>query len=276
MPGWGSVLTAGACALAVVLIAPPTSASAARNCCFELSVDGRQTASLDYGDSLPQPYHGKYSLQRYWSIRSIVAFREGALTHRAALVERASEALLRTTEASSLADRHARLENGVYTYPYEPIPCGTRTTTPERGFLQGFDNAPKPATGVVSMPKEGNGYKLKLDLGDLFDSQAPVCGGSSDLALHAGQGADSAVTQVRAPRREFLQLASAADHKSRSFSSSVSITHGGVAGLHTFENQRELTVRLSWFPADEIAAERSRLRNIQCEQVICEEDDWGR
>jgi hypothetical protein len=256
-----------------VLIAPPASGLAARNCCFELSVDGRQTASLDYGDSLPQPYHGKYSLQRYWSIRSIVAFRVGALTHRPSLVERASEALVRTTEASSLADRHARLENGIYTYPYEPIPCGTRTNTPERGFLQGFANAPSPASDVVSMPKEGNGYRLKLDLGDLFGSQSPVCGGSADLALHAG--ADSAVTQVPAPRINFLQIASSGDRKSRSFSSSVSITHGGVAGVHTFEDERELTVRLSWFPADQMTTERSRLRDIRCEHVICEEDDWG-
>jgi hypothetical protein len=116
----------------------------------------------------------------------------------------------------------------------------------------------------------------KLELGQVFDSQKPVCGGSADLALHGNEGADSPVTQVRAPRREFLQVASSGDHKSRDFSSTVSIKHGGLAGIHTFENHRELTVRLSWFPPGEIAAERNRLGNIECDHLICEEDDWGR
>jgi hypothetical protein len=261
--------------LAAALIAGPPFAAAANNCCFELAVDGRQTASLDYGSDLPQPYHGKYSLQRYWSIRSIVGFREGELTHRAALVEKSSEVMLRTTEVSSLADRHARFENGTYLYPYEPIPCGSNTL-PERAALQGFASTLTPASDAVSMPKEGNGYRLKLDLGQAFYSQKPVCGGSSDLALHSKEEADSAVTQVRAPRRKFLQIASSGDHKSRDFSSSFSITHGGVAGVHTFENQRELTVSLRWFSPEKLASERNRLQNIECDHLICEEDDWGK
>ena len=110
---------------------------------------GGQTASLDYGNELPQPYHGEYSLTRTYSVRSIVAFHESANTHRASLVEKNSEAVIRTTEISTLSDRHARFENGIYTYPYEPIPCGSES----------------PGTGRhpgIRLPSEA-GHRYRLD-----------------------------------------------------------------------------------------------------------------
>jgi len=236
---------------------------------------GGQTASLDYGNELPQPYHGEYSLTRAYSVRSIVAFHESAKTHGASLVEKDSEAVIRTTEISTLSERHARFENGIYTYPYEPIPCGSERT-PGRVVTQGFGSPLKPVTDIVSMPKVGDSFRLNLDLGQHFDSQKPECGGSADLALHRNEGADSPVAEVGAPPVKFLQIASAGDHKSHEFNVHHSIKHGGLAGLHTFENQLDLVVRLSWFPPDEIARERKRLRSIECGFRSCQKDNWGK
>lgn len=173
----------------------PSAASAASNCCFELAVDGQQSATLDYGDEIPQPYHGTYALERDWSIRSIIAFRETAIKHRPILVEKVSEAVLRTKEVSTLADRHAHLENGVYTYPYEPIPCGS-DSSPQRFVEQGYNSEPVPVPGSVSMPKTDKGYRLRLDVQTLFDSQPARCGGGADIALHGAQAADSALAEV--------------------------------------------------------------------------------
>ena len=112
--------------------------------------------------------------------------------------------------------------------------------------------------------KVGDSYRLNLDLGQLFASQKPECGGSADLALHGDEGADSSVAEVSAPKLKFLRIASAGDHKRQVFSVHHSIKHGGLAGLHTFDNLLDLTVRLSWFPPDELARERQRLRSIEC------------
>jgi hypothetical protein len=263
------------CAIPALLAIQPAAAPAASNCCFELAVGGDQTATLDYGTYRPQPYHGLYSLDRVWSIRSIVAFRESAIRHRPILVEKISEAALRTTEVSSLADRHAKLENGIYTYPYEPIPCGS-DSSPERLVDQGYETTPAPLSGAVSMPKTDNGYRLSLDLQALFNAQPARCGGTADIALH-GAGVDSAHTLVPAPKRQFLELASAGDRKSHDFNfPTVSIEHGGLAGIHTFKNYRETLVRLSWFPPADLAAERSRLRGIKCSSLFCDEEDWGK
>src|SRR3954453_4797354 len=204
MSRWVRLVVSAACSLVPILIVP-FSASAASNCCFELSMGGGQTASLDYGDELPQPYHGEYSLTRAYSVRSIVAFHESAKTHGASLVEKDSEAVIRTTEISTLSERHARFENGIYTYPYEPIPCGSERT-PGRVVTQGFGSPLKPVTDIVSMPKAGDSFRLNLDLGQLFDSQKPECGGSADLALHSNEGADSPVAEVGAPPVKFLQI----------------------------------------------------------------------
>src|SRR6476646_1906511 len=175
MSRWVRLLISAACALVPILLAAPSSASAASNCCFEFAMGGGQTASLDYGTELPQPYHGEYALTRTYSVRSIVAFHESAITHRASLVEKNSEAVIRTTELSTLSDRHAHLENGIYTYPYEPIPC----SSPGPVHFQGFGSPLKPVSDVVSMPKVGDSYRLNLDLGQLFASQKPECGGSA-------------------------------------------------------------------------------------------------
>lgn len=177
---------------------------------------------------------------------------------------------------STLADRHAHLENGIYTYPYEPIPCGSDSSS-QRIVEQGYDSEPIPVPGSVSMPKTDKGYRLRLDAQTPFNSQPARCGGGADIALHGARGADSALAEVPPPKRRFLRIASAGDHKSRDFSfPPVSIKHGGLAGIHTFTNHREVSVRLSWFPPTDFSAERTRLRSIQCTTLFCDEDNWGK
>jgi hypothetical protein len=253
----------------VVLTLFPISASAETHCCFELAVDGQQQASLDYGDDLPQPYHGVYTLGRFWSVRSIVSFKTASSKHPATLVERESKVRLTTQEQSTLSDRHARRdEQGNYTYPYEPIPCGPgHTAVPERLHSQ---------NGVVSLPEGSSGYHLRIDLHSLLSSQPPTCGGGADLALHVKDGADTPVTELPSPKLKFFQVASAGDRKTRNFEAPrVSITHGGVSGLHTFENQRLAQVYLRWFPITRFANESRELRHIKCGPQFCDRDNWG-
>lgn len=266
-----------ACVSAAALPLGPYSASAAAstetNCCFELAVEGEETASLDYGDELPQPYHGRYALGRYWSVRSIVSFQKSSSSSRATLVERTSEVRLTTVEETTLSERHARLDqHGNYTYPYEPIPCG-----PEHPmFPEPGEESPHPETGVVSLPKRSSGYRLRIDVHSLFNSQPASCGGGGDLALHVKDAADSPVMELPSPKLDFFRIASEGDRKSRGFEAPrVSIKHGGVSGLHSFENRRSATIKLSWFPKSRLKAESDRLRGIKCGPQFCDKDNWG-
>jgi hypothetical protein len=264
---------AGICSAALTLFPLSASASASTetNCCFELSVEGESTASLNYGDQLPQPYHGQYILSRLWSVRSIVSFRQTSSDHRAALVEQATEARLTTEESSTLSERHARLdEHGNYTYPYEPILCSGPM------FPEPNQEQPHSENGVVSLPQRSSGYRLRVDVDSLFGSQPPTCGGGADIALHAKEGADDGVAELPAPKLDFFRLASEGDRKSRIFEAPrVSIAHGGVSGFHTFENQRRATVQFSWFPKARLKAEGDRLRDLKCGPQYCDQDNWG-
>jgi hypothetical protein len=261
----------------VVLTLCPVSAFAKTHCCFELAVNGQQDATLDYGDDLPQPYHGLYSLARSWSVRAIVTFKAASPKHPATLVEPispgATEVRLSTDESSSLSERHARRdEHGNYTYPYEPIPC----TSGHLGLAEHGVEGLHSQTGAVSLLEGSSGYHLRVDLHSLFNSQPPACGGGADLALHVKDGADTPVTELPAPKLKFFQIASAGDRKTRSFEAPpVSITHGGLSGLHTFGNERSAQVSLSWFPYYRIDRELDRLHHIQCGPQFCNTDSWG-
>jgi hypothetical protein len=273
--GWHRI-TLAVTAWAVLTLCP-ISASAETNCCFELAIEGQQRAFLDYGEELPQPYHGTYSLERAWSVRTIVAFKPASPKHSATLVERgeggSTEVRLTTQEQSTLSERHARRdEHGNYTYPYEPIPCAPgHTGLPEHG-----EKGLHLQRGAVSLVEGSSGYRLRVDLHSLFNSQPPACGGGADLALHVKDGADTPVTEIPSPKLTFLRIASAGDKKTRSFESPpVPITHGGVSGLHTFGNERSAQVYLSWFPESRFPNERRKLRHIKCGPQFCDRDGWG-
>lgn len=272
------LLLSALCGIGIGLVATASPAIASTNCCFEVAVNVRQTASLDYGNELPQPYHGDYQLNRYWSVRSIVAFHETFIRHRPSLIDKGSEARLATIEVSNLSERHARIDsNGTYSYPYEPIPCKGIADPQERFVQEAFDSQPAPVSGAVSLPKTSNGYRLRFDVHSLFESQPPLCGGRSDLALHPKQGADQAVMSVPPPSRRFLRSADAPDqHVTHHFDfPTISITHGGVAGVHTFSNIGEARARLSWFPEPRLEAERRQLRELKCHERYCKSDHWG-
>src|SRR4051812_28207320 len=107
------IAIASASAAMLALAASP--AAATTNCCFEMSIEGAQSASLDYGEDLPQPYHGAYAVTRNWSVRSIVAFEQGK-SGPAGFVDIVTEVRLDTIERSTLSERHARLDaHGNYT-----------------------------------------------------------------------------------------------------------------------------------------------------------------
>ena len=250
-----------ASATAAMLAFAASPAIATTNCCFEMSIEGAQTASLDYGEDLPQPYHGAYTVTRDWSVRSIVAFEQGK-SGPASFGDIVTEVRLDTVERSTLSERHARLdEHGNYTYPYEEIPCGPAHTV----FDEPGDEHPHVEEGVVALTKGSAGYRLRLSMGTLFGTQPRLCPGGSDLSLHANEGADSPVAEIPAPKMKYFRLATEGDRKSHTIvAPPVSITHGGVAGLHTFKNNREATVKFSWFPKARMKAERERLRDIKC------------
>lgn len=247
-------------------------AAAKSNCCFEMSIEGNQSAELNYGEDLPQPYHGVYQVARDWSVRSIVAFQQGK-SGPASFGDIVTEVRLVTVERSTLSERHARLdEHGNYTYPYEEIPCGPGYTFED----EPGDEHPHVEDGVVALTKSSAGYRLRLTMGTLFDSQPRLCPGGSDLSLHLNEGADSPVAEIPAPKMKYFRLATEGDRKSHTIKPPpVSITHGGVAGLHTFRNYREATVNFSWFPKARIKAEKERLRDIKCGPQFCDKDSWG-
>jgi hypothetical protein len=258
-------------AAAVMLSLGVSPAAAKTNCCFEMSIEALQSAEVDYGESLPQPYHGVYQVERDWSVRSIVAFEQGS-SGPASFSDIITEVRLVTVERSTLSERHARLDgHGNYTYPYEDIPCPARTVALEPG-----DEHPHVEDGVVALTKGSAGYRLRLSMGTLFDGQPRLCPGGSDLSLHANEGADRPVAEIPAPKMKYFRLATEGDRKSRTIvAPPVSITHGGVAGLHTFNNYREATVNFSWFPKARMKPEKERLRGIKCGPQFCDKDSWG-
>jgi hypothetical protein len=130
--------------------------------------------------------------------------------------------------------------------------------------------------GAVSLIEGSSGYRLRVDLHSLFNSQPPVCGGGADLALHVKDGADAPVTELPSPKLTFLRIASEGDRKARTFEAPpVSITHGGVSGLHTFENARSAQVYLRWFPQSRFESEARKLGHIKCGPQFCDRDGWG-
>jgi hypothetical protein len=265
-------LVAAIAAAAVATALAPAAAHARTNCCFELSADSAESAMVDYGNDPSNLLNGTYEAERFWSIRSIVAFHETAVRHRPSLRDEATEARLLTAESEHLTKKTARKD-----------PSGNPVRDPEKckdgsdGF-QGGDSQPAPLRGGVSLPHESSGYRLKLDPGALFDAQSLQCPGGADFGLHRKLGADVAKIEVTPPKRAFLRVASAGDHKSRTFSyGPVSVTHGNVAGPHTYTGQGKLTLRFKWFPKADLAAERKRLRKLECDPDIqCEKDRWGR
>jgi hypothetical protein len=266
---------------ALGLAAVPSSATASTNCCFELAVNVRQNATLEYRNDLPQSYHGSYGLYRYWSVRSIVAYHETFLRHRPSLIDRASEARLATIELGNVTERHARIdENGNPYYTYEPLGCKPYPPSFGTYVESGLDSQPAPISGAVALKKEGKAVRFRFGAASLFDTEPRECYGGGDLGLHRQDGADSPTFEVQPPKRRFLRSADASDqHVSKHFDfPTIEITHGGVAGIHTFQNFGEARVRLRWFPESRIKGERQRLRDLQCGQDpqhrLCK-DDWG-
>jgi hypothetical protein len=254
----------------VALCAAPATVHAGTNCCFELAADGHQSAKVDYGSDESTFYNGSYTLVRAWSIRSIVAFHETTFRKRPSLIDKATEGRLITGEEELLTQKTARKDASGHPIR-DPLKC-----KPGAGF-QGGDSEPAPMRGGVALQQGSGGYRLRLDAGPLFNTQPPQCPGGADFSLHRNLHADSPGFQVKPPNRRFLRVANGGDHKSRTFHfGPYSVTHGNVAGLHTFTGEATLDVKFRWFPKRKLREERRRLRGIECPQdLMCESDHWG-
>jgi hypothetical protein len=256
--------------VALLVLVGAAPAHARTNCCFEMSADAGQSAKVDYGNDESTFYNGSYTLSRYWSIRSIVGFHETAFKNRPGLQDKASEGRLITTEDEQITQKTARKDASGNPIR-DPLKCKPGDT------FQGGHSQPAPIKGGVALQKGSSGYKLRLDAGPLFNSEPPLCPGGADFSLHRNLHADSAAFQVVPPNRLFLRTANGGDHKSRTFQfGPYSVTHGNVAGPHTFTGEASLTVKFSWFPKSELRTERKRLKGLECPaELQCENDHWG-
>jgi hypothetical protein len=266
--------------------ASPAAAAPDINCCFELSVDVRQVANLNYGEDLPQPYHGAYQRLRSWSVRSIVEYQETSIRHRPSLVEMSSQGRLATLEASNLSERHVRVDpDGNTTYPYLPIPCHSATdpsVVDDDPFqireLQAEKSDPKPIADAISLvATKEDSPMLKASAGGLFNSEPPLCEGTADLSLHAGDGADSPTVELPSPKLGFLRVANGGDHwgfNSLDLPDVELPLHGGVSGMHTYVGEVRGRVHISWFPDSQLDEEHRDLRDLKCNGFFCH-DDWG-
>jgi hypothetical protein len=254
-------------ALVLVGVVP---AHARTNCCFEMAADAEQSAKVDYGNDASTFYNGSYELQRFWSIRSIVGFHETFFRHRPVFQDKATEGRLITSESEQITQKTARKDASGNPIR-DPLKC-----KPGDAF-QGGSSEPAPIKGGVGLVKGSSGYRLRLDAGRLFNSESPLCPGGADFSLHKKLHADSAGFQVVPPPKSFLRSAHAGAHKSNTFQfGPYSVTHGNVAGLHTFTGGATLTVKFSWFPRSELRAERKRLKDIKCPPDLkCDADHWG-